>query len=95
MKEGMNKPNALILCYPVISSKKEISHRGSFYNLLGENKEEEIYESMSVEKYVNKDTPPAFIWHTFDDSAVPVENSLLFAQNMRKSNVPFELHIFS
>jgi acetyl esterase/lipase len=92
--EGMNKPNALILCYPVISSKEEFSHRGSFYNLLGDNQEEEVYESMSLERHVNKYTPPAFIWHTFDDSLVPVENSLMFAQSMKKNNIPFELHIF-
>jgi len=92
--EGMNKPNALILCYPVISCKSGISHRDSFYNLLGTNEKEKIYESMSLEDYVNKDTPTAFIWHTFDDNAVPVENSLVFAQSMKKYNIPFELHIF-
>ena len=94
IEEGMNKPNALILGYPVISCKEEIAHRDSFYNLLGYDQEKEVYESMSLEKYVNKDTPPAFIWHTFDDNLVPVENSLVFAQSMKKHNVPFELHIF-
>jgi acetyl esterase/lipase len=94
IQEGMNKPNALILCYPVISSKLEISHRGSFYNLLGQGLLEEVYESMSLENWVSKDTPLAFIWHTFDDVVVPVENSLLFAQSMRRNNVPFEMHIF-
>lgn len=92
--EGLNKPNALILCYPVISCKSGISHRDSFYNLLGANQKEEIYESMSLENHVNMDTPTAFIWHTFDDNSVPVENSLVFAQSMKKYNIPFELHIF-
>ena len=94
IQEGMNKPNALILCYPVISCKKEIAHRDTFYNLLGYNQEEKIYESMSLENHVSKDTQPAFIWHTFDDNTVPVENSLVFAQSMKKNNIPFELHIF-
>ena len=49
---------------------------------------------MSLENHVNKDTPTAFIWHTFDDNAVPVENSLMFAQSLKKFNIPFELHIF-
>ncbi|MBC8059096.1 MAG: alpha/beta hydrolase [Clostridiaceae bacterium] len=94
IEEGMNKPNALILCYPVISCLEEIAHRESFYNLLGHNQEEEIYESMSLENHINKDTPPTFIWHTFDDCSVPVENSLLFARGLRKHNIPFEMHIF-
>ena len=92
--EGMNKPDALILCYPVITSQIGKAHRGSFYNLLGENLEESAYSSMSLEKYVSSDTPPAFMWHTFNDDTVPVENSLLFAQSMKNNNIPFELHIF-
>lgn len=91
---GLNKPNAQILCYPVITSQKDISHRGSFYNLLGKNQPEDVYESMSLEKHVKSNTPPAFIWHTFDDNCVPVENSLVFAQSLRKNSIPFELHIF-
>lgn len=92
--EGLNKPNALILGYPVITSLAGKAHRGSFYNLMGENLEESTYTAMSLEKHVNGDTPPAFIWHTFDDGAVPVDNSLMIAQSMKNNNIPFELHIF-
>lgn len=46
IEEGLNKHNALILCYPVISRKKEIAHRDSCYNLLGHNQDEEVYERM-------------------------------------------------
>ena len=31
------KPNGLVLCYPVISSKEEIAHQDSIKNLLGES----------------------------------------------------------
>jgi acetyl esterase/lipase len=92
--EGMNKPNAMILSYPVITSQQGLAHRGSFYNLLGMDLDETIYETMSLEKYVSKNTPPAFIWHTFADSCVPVDNSLLFVQSMKNNNIPFEMHIF-
>lgn len=92
--EGMNKPNALILNYPVITSQLDLTHRGSFYNLLGWDLDEPTYSTMSLEKYVTENTPPAFIWHTFSDICVPVENSLLFAQSMKNNNIPFELHIF-
>ena len=43
---------------------------------------------------MTKDTPPCFIWHTYEDNAVPVENSLQFAEALRKAGVPFDLHIY-
>ena len=39
-------------------------------------------------------TPPTFLFHTADDQAVPVENSLQFAAACRKAGVPVELHVF-
>lgn len=86
------RPNGMILCYPVIT-QGEFAHRGSFENLLGE-KEAELGAKMSLENQVTKNTPKAFIWHTFEDGSVPVENSLLFASALRKEGIPFELHIY-
>ncbi len=88
------RPNRLISCYPVITSG-EFAHRGSFDAALGERSNDpEMLELLSLEKQVTADMPPAFIWHTFSDDLVPVENSLLLASAMRAANVPFELHIF-
>jgi len=87
------KPNAMILSYPVITNG-EFSHKGSFDCLLGENASEEEREELSLEKLVSKDTPQTFLWHTFDDGAVPVQNSLRFANSLKENNVPFELHIY-
>jgi len=86
------KPNGIILSYPVISSGR-FAHLGSFKNLLMDRFEQDL-ELVSLEKQVSSDTPPAFIWHTYDDAAVPVENSLLFALEMKKHNIPLEMHIF-
>ena len=49
---------------------------------------------MSLEHHIQTQTPPTFLWHTVADSAVPVENSLLFAQGLRTRHIPFELHIY-
>lgn len=87
------KPNGMLLGYPVITSG-EFAHVGTFNHMLGD-KVEELKEDLSVEKLVGKDTPPAFIWHTFEDGSVPVENSLLIAKAMREQEIPFDLHIFS
>lgn len=89
--DGSNKPNALILGYPVITSG-EFAHDGSFDNLCGDD--EALREHMSLEFQVTKDTPPTFLWHTFTDSCVPLENSLLFAGALRRKGIPFELHVY-
>jgi acetyl esterase/lipase len=90
---GMNYPNALILSYPVITSG-EFAHRGSFNNLLGTDSGSESLYEMSLEQQVSSKTPPTFLWHTFADKSVPVENTLLFAQALRKCDIPFEMHIY-
>lgn len=93
--DGSNKPNALILGYPVITSSEEYSHKGSFDNLLQERVEDkELMEFLSPEKQVSKDTPPTFIFHAYGDDCVPMENSMMFASALKKADVPFELHIF-
>lgn len=99
-ESGSWKPDGMILCYPVITSG-EFAHRGSFENLTGEREKEisemlsaPAMEALSLERQVSSDTPPAFLWHTYTDDAVPVENSLLFVSAMRKVNVPAELHVY-
>ena len=87
------KPNKLILSYPVITSG-EFTHQGSMDNLLGNNKEAELLERASLENQVTKDVPPSFIWHTYEDETVPVQNALLFASALVKEQVPVELHVY-
>jgi acetyl esterase/lipase len=87
------RPDALILCYPVISSG-QFAHTGSFDNLLGKDADAAAREKLSLEQHVRQDTPPAFLWHTANDSGVPVENSLLFSSALSAKAIPFELHIF-
>ena len=86
------KPAGLILSYPVITSG-EYAHHGSFQNLLGDCYEE-LKGQMSLENQVSKNTPPVFMWHTFTDNLVPVENSIMFFQALRKQNIATEMHIY-
>ncbi|MEN6581455.1 MAG: alpha/beta hydrolase [Armatimonadota bacterium] len=88
-----NRPDALILCYPVISSGK-FANEGSFMNLLGDQDTPEVRREMSLELQVNENTPPAFLWHTVSDDGVPVENSILFASALRAHGVGFEMHLY-
>jgi acetyl esterase/lipase len=93
MEADKNRPDALILSYPVISSGP-FAHQGSFENLLGPEASEALQHEMSLEQHVHDKIPPVFLWHTVEDTAVPVENSLLFAMQLRKHDMPFEMHIY-
>lgn len=88
------RPNKMILCYPVTS---HTSHKGSYKNLLtggGEELTEERIAAVSVERHVSEDTPPAYIWHNYDDKAVSVGETFLFAKAMYDHGVPVEMRIY-
>ena len=91
------RPDAQILCYPVISAG-EFAHRGSIVNLIGE-KDGNQYDNpradaVSLEKQVTPETPPCFLWHTSDDNCVPVQNAVLYMGALASAGVPFEAHIY-
>ena len=88
-----SRPDLGILCYPVITMG-ERTHQGSKNNLLGKDPSPELVKLLSNELQVTKETPPCFIFHTDEDTAVPVENSLAFAAALRRAGVPFDLHIY-
>ncbi len=88
------KPNAQVLCYPVIRLLgKGVAHLGSGKNLLGD-KHAEMGEELSPDLIADERAPQAFIWHTFNDGGVPVKNSLLYATKLRERFVPVEMHLF-
>ncbi len=93
-EHSLLRPNGLLLCYPVISSG-EFAHRGSFESLLGDLPgQDELLEQVSLEKQVSADVPPTFVWHTYEDQSVPVENSLLLVSALRRAGIPTEFHMY-
>jgi len=88
-----SRPDLGILCYPVITMG-EFTHYGSKENLLGKNPSPEMVKLLSNELQVTPNTPPCFLWTTFEDRTVPMENTMLFAEALRKNNVPFDLHVY-
>jgi acetyl esterase/lipase len=89
-----SRPDLGILCYAVITMGGEHAHQGSKANLLGENPESHLLEHLSNEKQITSDTPPCFVWHTWEDPVVNVENSLDFAHSLRRAGIRFELHVY-
>ena len=58
---GQNRPNAMVLCYPVITATM-FTHYGSIDTISnGHAKDGETIEHWSVEKHVDADTAPAFM----------------------------------
>ena len=103
----MIQPNFLCLCYPVITSDENFWHEGSILNVIGSispSEAEKICRSLgqknmmavvSIEKNVTSDFPPSFIWHTLQDEAVSVQNTLLLTQSLYEKNIDFEYHLFN
>lgn len=90
-----SRPDAVVLCYPVVTLVEDYMHSGSRVRLLGGLPDEEkLATQLSGEKSVKEDTPPCFIWHTQDDDGVSVWNSLNLYSSLVKNNIPSELHVF-
>ena len=86
-------PDGQVLCYPVISlALDETTHKDSRKNLLGDDLR--LAMALSPERNVNGKTPEAFLWHTADDPAVSVRNTLIYAEALCAAGVPAEVHIF-
>jgi acetyl esterase/lipase len=88
-----SRPDFGVLCYAVISMGTN-THQGSKNNLLGKEPSPELIKSLSNELQVTPETPPCFIWHTWEDKAVKVENALEFAAALQRQGVPFDLHVY-
>ena len=88
-----NRPDGAILAYPVITTG-EFTHEYSVQALLGKNPTDAELEYFSLEKQVTSDTPPCFIWQTLTDNLVPVENSYLMAEALRKQGIMYAHYVF-
>ncbi len=88
------RPDFQILFYPVISLENEITHQGTRKNLLGNEPSDELVAQYSNYTRVTPQTPPAFIMHSSDDRAVPVENSLRYYRALVQNKVPVAMHLY-
>ncbi len=88
-----SRPDFAILCYPVITMG-EFTHKGSRNNLLGQNPTPEQIKDLSAELNVTAQTPPSFVWHTYEDRGVVPQNSIDFARALVMNKVPVDLHIY-
>ena len=91
--DAETRPDFQILFYPVVTMG-EYTHQGSKNLLLGKNPSEELVKLYSNELQVNEQTPPAFIMHSSDDTAVPVQNPINYYLALCKHKVPASMHFY-
>ena len=93
IERASSRPDLGILCYPVISMGVH-THQGSKNNLLGKDPSPELVKLLSSELQVTKDTPTCFVWHTWEDKGVKIENALGFVSALQANNIRFDFHVF-
>jgi len=94
IEQQSSRPDLGILCYAVITMEDPFAHKGSREFLLGKNPSFKLVRQLSSELQVTTNTPPCFMWTTFEDKTVPMENTMMFADALRKHGVPFALHVY-
>lgn len=92
--DSTSRPDFGILFYPVVSMKKELTHKGSHDHLLGENASEELENQYSNDLHVSENTPPVYIAVASNDVKVNPENSLRFYDAMRAKDRPVTLRVY-
>ncbi len=93
VQHNENRPDAMILCYPVICAD-EHAHQGSIQRVSGALPKTKEYQFWDISTHVSDQTCPAFLWHTVDDSSVPVENTIKMVQALQRHGVSYECHLF-
>ena len=91
-----SRPDYLVLGYPWIGAiSSDTSHLSycKIFNVMDQC--EALRAAYSPDLFVTKDTPQTFIYHTFDDQTVPVEQSLRFYEALVKAGVESEYHVFA
>ncbi|SEG99891.1 Acetyl esterase/lipase [Nonomuraea solani] len=88
------RPDLAVLCYAVTVLTGPAANEGSARNLLGADAPEPARAELSIAGRVGAATPPMFLWHTADDEAVPVENTLRVSEALARHGIPQEVHIY-
>jgi acetyl esterase/lipase len=87
------RPDFGALIYPVISFEQSV-HTGTMKNLLGPNPDDSLKRYFSADQNVNKKTPPTFLVHAKDDKSVPVANSIMLNEALKKNKVKTDLYLY-
>jgi acetyl esterase/lipase len=88
------RPWAAGLIYPVITLAPPLTNPQTAAQLLGPAPDDALIARRSPDRHVDAGTPPTFLAHALDDTAVPPDNSLGMLAALRAAKVPAEAHFF-
>jgi acetyl esterase/lipase len=94
IEHASDRPDFVVLAYPVISMKPGVGHTDSRKELLGPTPDPALVALLSAEDHVTPMSPPAFVFTTNDDDVVPSQNSTLYVTACQRAGVPVEFHMF-
>ena len=86
------RPDAAAPSYAVATIVEKYTHSGTSTYFSGGDAQ--IKHDFSAENSVTENTPPIFLWHTWDDATVPIQNCLGFARALSEQNIPYEMHVY-
>lgn len=91
-----SRPDYLVLGYPwlgaITTDTSHLSYCKRFHLM---DRCDALRALYTPALFVSKDTPPTFIYHTFNDNTVPIQQSLDFFEALVKAGVPSEMHVFA
>lgn len=88
------RPDFVLLFYPVVSMRKELTHMGSHNNFLDDHASKQLEHQFSNELHVSKNNPPVFIAVSKNDSVVNPLNSIILSKEISQVGRPVSLHIY-
>ena len=91
-----SRPDYLVLGYAWLGAvSMDTSHLNYCKLFKVMDKCEALTAAYTPALFVTKDTPPTFMYHTFNDHTVPIEQALTFYDALVKAGVPSEMHVFA
>ncbi|WP_057829794.1 alpha/beta hydrolase fold domain-containing protein [Liquorilactobacillus cacaonum] len=90
LKKDDIQPNAQILAYPLTDLTTFFRDDANKIDAITD-----IPELINTQKLINSKVPPTFIWNSYTDKNVPLNNTLGYINQLAKNKIPFESHIFS
>ena len=88
------RPDFAVLFYPVITSDELFTHKGTYNNLLGEDRTEELSRAWCPLYVAGEDAPPALMILSDDDKTVPSQNSTLFYNKLKELGKEASINIY-
>lgn len=91
---GAVRPAFAVLFYPVITGEEGLCHRGSFDNLLGKGRTEELSRHYWLEERVDSLTPKSLLLLSDDDRSVPPVSSTRYYNALKRHGIASTMHIY-